>query len=405
MQSSITIRDYPCGSGKTTSMIEGFQSDRKYLVIVPLLSEVERVVQGAKSFHFQQPHANDNEAGTKTESLKALVLQGHNITATHSLHERLVPLAREGLLSDYDIIIDEVPKVVTSITSKSKTSIEEFYLNRGFMSIDPLTGQVTPTQKWWSLRDDVDDTLSTKILAYANTGCLYLLGGRLFIWAMPSELLTAGRSTTIMTYKSEGSVLSAYLKKLGVPFEVANDNLLEASFRAKARELITIKDVPAVSRLSLSYTGQLAGVSNASYCSTVATALKNLRGRHLKDVPAENILITCAKDTWYKKGRKDVAGPFAKGSKLFQGATWVGNTTRGTNDHAHASHLIYLYDQHMNPFVGQWLGQTSRSFADAYALTELIQWVWRSRVRNGQPITLYLPSPRMRRLLEEWLSG
>ena len=405
MQSSIAIRDYPCGSGKTTSMIEGFQSDRKYLVIVPLLSEVERVVQGAKSFHFQQPHANDNEAGTKTESLKAMVLQGHNIAATHSLHERLVPIARDGLFGDYDIIIDEVPEVVRSVTSKSKTSIEEFYLNRGFMSVDPLTGQVTPTQKWWSLRDDVDDTLSTKILGYANTGCLYLLGGRLFVWAMPRELLTAGRSTTIMTYKSEGSVLSAYLKKLGVPFEVANDNRMEASFKAKARELITIKDIPAVSRLSLSYSGQVAGVSNASYSSTVATALKNLRGRQLKDVPAENILITCAKAAWYKKGREDVAGPFAKGSKLFQGATWVGNTTRGTNDHAHASHLIYLYDQHMNPVVGQWLGQTSQSFKDAYALTELIQWVWRSRVRNGKPITLYIPSPRMRMLFEEWLSN
>ena len=82
MQSSIAIRDYPCGSGKTTSMIKGFQSDRKYLVIVPLLSEVERVVQGAKSFHFQQPHANDNEACTKTESLKAMVIQGHNVAET-----------------------------------------------------------------------------------------------------------------------------------------------------------------------------------------------------------------------------------------------------------------------------------------------------------------------------------
>ena len=27
MQSTVTIRDYPCGSGKTTSMIEGFLSD------------------------------------------------------------------------------------------------------------------------------------------------------------------------------------------------------------------------------------------------------------------------------------------------------------------------------------------------------------------------------------------
>ena len=405
MQSTVTIRDYPCGSGKTTSMIEGFRSDRKYLVIVPLLTEVDRVVEWSKSTPFQQPHANDNNAPTKTESLESMVLQGENIVATHSLFERLVPLARQGLLSDYDIIIDEVPEVVRSVSSKSKVSIEEFYLNTGYMTVDTKTGLVRPTKKWWSMRDDVDDTLSTTILTYANTGCLYLLEGHLFIWAMPKELLTAGRTTTILTYKSEGSVLSSYLKKLNVPVEVTNDNQLEEAFRKKAAELITIKDIPALSRLALSHSGQLAGISNSSYCKTIGIALKNLRGRQLSGVLADNILITCAKEGWLKKGNERVAGPFASRSKLFKGANWVPKVTRGTNDYAHCSHLIYLYDQHMNPYVARWLEDNSRAFDDAYALTELIQWVWRSRVRKGQPITLYLPSLRMRQLMEEWLSN
>ena len=56
----------------------------------------------------------------------------------------------------------------------------------------------------------------------------------------------------------------------------------------------------------------------------------------------------------------------------------------------------------MAPAVAVYM-QTSQSFKDAYALTELIQWVWRSRVRNGHPITLYLPSPRMRTLLKDCL--
>jgi hypothetical protein len=36
--------------------------------------------------------------------------------------------------------------------------------------------------------------------------------------------------------------------------------------------------------------------------------------------------------------------------------------------------------------VARWLGDSSRVFDDAYALTELIQWVWQSRVRKGEPI-------------------
>ena len=85
MQSTVTIRDYPCGSGKTTSMIEGFHSDRKYLVIVPLLTEVDRVVEWSKSTPFQQPHANDNNTPTKTESLESMVLQGQNIASPQPL--------------------------------------------------------------------------------------------------------------------------------------------------------------------------------------------------------------------------------------------------------------------------------------------------------------------------------
>tara|TARA_B100000963_G_C22118448_1_gene448007 strand:+ start:212 stop:466 length:255 start_codon:yes stop_codon:yes gene_type:complete len=83
-------------------------------------------------------------------------------------------------------------------------SIEDFFLTPGYMTVDTITGLVRPTVKWLSLRGDVNDTLSSKILTYANSGCLYLLENSFFIWAMPKELLTAGRTTTILTYKSEG---------------------------------------------------------------------------------------------------------------------------------------------------------------------------------------------------------
>jgi hypothetical protein len=404
MQSNINIKDHPCGSGKTTSMIEGFQSDRKYLVITPLKTEVRRIIEGSKSVHFQQPHENDNEAGTKFRSLENLVLNGMNIVTTHKLHENLVPLAKDGLFDDYDIIINEVPNIVKHVAEKSPTSVEEFYVDAGYMLVDQGTGLVTPTLKWWSNKDHVKDTLERKIFGHAVSGCLYLLEGKFFIWAMPRELLTAGRTTTILTYKSEGSMLSAYLRKLNVPVKVANDNHQENTFRREAAELITICDIPALSKLKLSYTGQSKGLNDDQYCQTVVTALKNLRGRQLKGVPPKNILITCIKKGWYKDDKEKVAGPFASGSKLFKGAKWIANTTRGTNDHAHCSHLIYLHDQNINPFVARWLGDSSQEFKDAYALTELIQWVWRSRVRKGQPITLYIPSPRMRRLMEEWLS-
>ena len=108
-------------------------------------------------------------------------------------------------------------------------------------------------------------------------------------------------------------MLSSELGKIKVPLEVANDNQREDAFRRKAAELITIKGIPALSRLSLRHSGQLAGISQSNYCQTVVNALKNLRGRQLKNVPADNILITCAKDDWHEKCDEDFAGPFASG--------------------------------------------------------------------------------------------
>ena len=81
------------------------------------------------------------------------------------------------------------------------------------------------------------------------------------------------------------------------------------------------------------------------------------------------------------------------------------NATRGTNDYIHCFHLIYLYDQHVNPVVARWLEGCTGVFNDASALTELIQQMWSSRVRRGEAIPPYLPSPRMWELFENWLSN
>ena len=402
----IKIIDKPCGSGKTTAMLNNFNKQDNYLVIVPLLSEVDRIVEGSKDAEFVQPHANDNNAGTKYASLEEQLILGRNIVSTHKMYESLVPLAKAGLLSDYHIIIDEVPDVVQSIATRSKTSIDEFYIHAGFIEVDEGSGLVRPTQKWIDTQIQVADTLSPKILSAAMSGCLYLQDRQMFIWALPQSILQAGLSLTVLTYKAEGSLFVAYLRKLEMPFQLETDVLMDEQFRKKAAELITVEDIPALSRLKLTHTGQQSGSKSASYCKKVSVSLKNLRDRKLKGVNIKDILVTCMKEAWLKPANdnKVKSGPLAKESHLSK-SNWIPNTTRGTNDYAHCSHLIYLYDQYPHPFIARWLGDSSREFADAYALTELVQLVWRARVRRGGPITVYIPSLRMRTLFEEWLRG
>lgn len=41
---------------------------------------------------------------------------------------------------------------------------------------------------------------------------------------------------------------------------------------------------------------------------------------------------------------------------------------------------------------------------DQYALASLLQFIWRSAIRSGEPITIYIPSRRMRELLIGWIN-
>ena len=41
---------------------------------------------------------------------------------------------------------------------------------------------------------------------------------------------------------------------------------------------------------------------------------------------------------------------------------------------------------------------------DTYALSIMVQWIWRSAIRDGQEVYLYIPSSRMRNLLINWMN-
>ncbi len=42
---------------------------------------------------------------------------------------------------------------------------------------------------------------------------------------------------------------------------------------------------------------------------------------------------------------------------------------------------------------------------DQYALTCLLNFLFESDLKNGKPIVLYIPSSRMRKLLENWINN
>ena len=66
---------------------------------------------------------------------------------------------------------------------------------------------------------------------------------------------------------------------------------------------------------------------------------------------------------------------------------------RATNEYADKTVLAYPVNIYANAGVVRFYQSLGQEFDnDNYALSIMIQWIWRSAIRNGQPISLYLPA-------------
>lgn len=390
-QPKITIWDKPCGSGKSSALIQKLKDNTngKTLIVAPLLDEVSRYLEQLP--HFVSP---TDETTTKTEDIQRLLHEGKSLVCTHSLYPYLAESAKFGRLQDYDIYIDEVPEVIGVMTHPSYKSFDEIYRQGGFVTVAP-DEKISPTSKWDEQYESVSDTLSKSLYVQAKTDCLYLTDKKAFIWALPPALLTNNKSLTILTFLFEGSCLKHYLKKLNITFRVDKSLELEQQMKSDIRKLLTVKTIHSLEKESFSYTGQ--SKTKGRKVSRQLARLRDTKGE-LKGVPHENILITSVKDKWYNS--QGEPGSFSKGSRLIS-SPWIPNTTRGTNKYSHCTHAIYLYNQYLNPVTANWL-RMSQEDKEAYGLSEFIQWIYRTKIRNGHPVTAYIPSSRMRQLLYEF---
>lgn len=91
--------------------------------------------------------------------------------------------------------------------------------------------------------------------------------------------------------------------------------------------------------------------------------------------------------------------------KSFQSPqSFVPHNARAVNAYRHCYALAYLINIFPNPkIVSYFKGYGIHFNNDALAISAMVQWLWRSRLRCGQEIWLYLPSSRMRKLLYKWV--
>ena len=136
------IVDAICGSGKTSAiinMINNSDKDKRFLIISPYLSEVERYKRECPSKDFRTPPPITKTGKSKLTMLKQLIREGRNIVSTHALFNKfdneIIEICRAA---QYDLILDEVADVVESYV----IGPDDFSTLMNYVDVDPNTRQL-----------------------------------------------------------------------------------------------------------------------------------------------------------------------------------------------------------------------------------------------------------------------
>ena len=77
---------------------------------------------------------------------------------------------------------------------------------------------------------------------------------------------------------------------------------------------------------------------------------------------------------------------------------------RATNEYRDRTVVAYTINKYFNPVVKNFFTANGIEVdEDGFATSEMLQFIWRSGIRDGKHITIYIPSSRMRGLLQQWL--
>lgn len=423
----VEILDALCGTGKTHAIIDWMHRNptMRYLYVSPLLSEIEtRIVPECEQLGFKRPEQTKDK--TKGEHLLELLTEGHNVAFTHSLYSRLTSEHLDTIEQQgYTLIIDEEVTLIEPLTDThgseyGYTNNDLKYLyNDGKVSVDSNDyGRVI-----WNWQDYGEKAKYSRLKAMCDLEMIYCADSKTdrktgekideihsLVVQLPLRLLYSCERVILISYLFKGSIMDTFLSLKGVPvvpldmgkegitLRYSNDEIKD-----QIRPLINFIETPStrkIGRKRLTYRWYAFDMTDQD-AKAIAAAIRsvgNAVGATHKDMmwtlPQDRVKGN-KKNKIYIKPR----GYAAKDCYVFCSA-------RATNDYADKHTLVHALYRHPNLTLEQYLQHYGAKIdKDVFALSELIQWIWRSRIRNKESINLSILSTRMRILFEDWLNS
>lgn len=422
----IRVCDAIMGSGKSSAAITFMNEhpDRKYLYIAPYLDEARRIRVGCPALRFIEPSEKIRECGfTKTGHIVTLLREGRNITTTHAAFkyftEEIVDLVRDG---QYTLIIDESINIIDNV-SLSSDDLNILVLSGYFERRD---GSYFLTDKKYrgGRFGDVFRMAQSRELMYApaksengediefsedSDECIVNIEGKLNLlyWVFPPAMMRAFEDVYILTYQFEHQDIHHMLKINNIEFEFTHVlkcddgkyRFSDTEFTMPESAANLADHIHILDNKRMNEIGEKSGALSVSWYHTYSDQVVQLKLNLYNFFRQINKNVESERRLWssFQKFQSRLSG---KGyTKRF-----LEFNARATNEYKDATALAYP----VNIFVPVGKVMFFRNLGidvsnDGYALSTMIQWIWRSAIRDGKDIYLYLPSKRMRKLLVEWM--
>lgn len=419
------------GKGKSSAALQYINDNRekRYLYVTPYLSECTRVQSACPDLQFKEP-SDTGALPTKSADLLRLLSEGQNVVLSHELFKLLNDTAIDRIKEfDYTLFLDEEIEVVelSDITQDDLKILKEQRL----IEIDPTSKRV----KWLDSQYHGDFERTKREI---QQKALYEVEQNIILWQLPPGIFEAFHQVYIMTFLFRGSMLFLYFQKYGMSFQylhIEKDSQEKYYFSQGYEEVSKLEKVRIKSLLDV-YEGRLntnylpeskkkrdiqeySGLSSSWHQNRKNKKYINVLNRNAvnyiqnyRHAPKNTVMWTTFKPAANKYENRRMKANCRWSGRISCnectrpcGVNFVSCNARATNRYADRTTLIYLCNIFPVPPVVQYLSQgtTAEFDADLYALAQLMQWIWRSAIRRGEAVSLYLPSARMRKLLLDWL--
>lgn len=394
--SKIKVIDARMGLGKTSYSIQMMNENKnnKYVFITPFLEEVRRIKEQCSDRKFKEPL---NYGTSKQESLHKLLSENENIVSTHALFRMSTDVTRELIeCGDYVLILDEVMDVIEQVPIKKDDL--SIMLNEGLIRIE--NDFVVWNEDKLNISSAYDDI---KIMCLNHS--LMMVNNTLLMWNFPVNVFNSFKEVYILTYKFKSQIQRYYYDLHNVEYEYYsifnNDGMYSLINYQIKEDLSSIRN-----NIEILTDDKINNIGEKDYTLS-STWFSKVDNKPLLEVLRNNMVNYFINKC--KAKSKDILWTTFKDSKASlsgKGYTksFISCNLRATNEYGDRHYLAYCLNVFLNPIVKQFfINKGVQIDEEGYALSEMIQWIWRSAIRNNEKVYIYIPSKRMRELLIRYL--